>query len=245
MKLPDVIIERLIQRADDESDAKMETTREMGIIWDEVKFAIAAELAEENNWDEPDMAATRTWYIESVCASVAKIAHSSGYNRMRVWDQVLARGFDKKYDPQQEFFSFSDYLFLLRNLKKGDDGLIPEEKFKERVDWYFKETDEFGKPPGTRDIVHHAKHNGDYKEWEQSWKSVIRIAKKIVKMEDVPNKLQVVIKYVLSFADVDFTGGKQKKKELVNTAGTPRKYEVPTIIYKDKSGYTNAQRSER
>ncbi len=243
MKLPDVIIERLIQRAGDESDAKMATTREMGIIWDEIKLALASELAEENKWDKPDMGKTRTWYIESVCASVAKIAHSSGYNRMRVWDQALSRGFDKKYD-EAGTLSFSDYLFLLRNLKKDKDGLVPEDKFKERIDWYFAEFEKYGKPPGTRDIEKHSKNNGEDAEWLLLWKKIIRIVKQILKT-DVPEVLKGVLELALSLADVGSTGGIEKENKNVSTVDTSRKFEVPTIIYKDKSGYTNAMNDRR
>ena len=219
MKLPDVIIERIMQRAEDESDSKMATTREMGIIWDEIKYAIAAELAKENGWDEPNMGKTRNWYIESVCASVAKIAHKSGYNRMRVWEQVLSRKLDVKYD-EGEVLGFSDYLYLLQNLKKDKRGLIPEEKIKERIDWYFAVFEEHGKPPGTRDIEKHSQVNGERPEWLLSWRSILRIAKKILKMEDVPEALQLIVKRLLSYAGVDFIGGKIPKQKNVSTVDT-------------------------
>ena len=208
MRLPDEIIERLIQRADDESTSKIATTREMGIIWEELKYGLGHELAKENDWDEPQMDKTRTWYIESVCASVAKIAHKSGYNRMRVWDQVLSRKLDQKYD-EGGVLSFSDYLFLLQNLKKDKRGLVPEEKIKERIDWYFDEFEKYGKPPGTRDIEKHSKKNGEKEEWELLLEKIIKIAKQLVKIEDVPKKLRLIIESLLSSADVDFTGGSE------------------------------------
>ena len=245
MKLPDVIIERLIQRADDESSSKLATAREMGAIWEELKHGLVAELAVENKWDEPNMGKTRTWYIESVCASVAKIAHKSGYNRMRVWDQVLSRKLDEKYD-EGEVLSFSDYLFLLQNLKKDKRGLIPEEKIKERVDWYFEEFEKYGKPPGTRDIEKHSQINGEKPEWLLLWKKIIRIAKQMSKLEKIPKALQAIIKSLLLSADADYTGGELKdEKKLALTVLAPREYEVPTVIYKDSSGYTGAMNDRR
>jgi len=196
MKLPDVIIDRMTQRAEDESASKMATTREMGIIWDECKFALASELAKENKWNEPNMGKTRTWYIESMCASVAKLAHKSGYNRMRVWDQVLSRKLDVKFD-EGEVLSFTDYLYLLQNLKKDKRGLIPEEKIKERTDWYFAELEKYGKPPGTRDIEKHVKKNGAQPEWKILWRSIVRLAKKLKKLDDTPNLLRMAIYHIL------------------------------------------------
>ena len=176
MKLPESIIDRISQCADGESDAKMQTTREMIIIWDECKHALASELAKENK-SEPDLAKTKTWYVESVCASVANIAPSSGYNRMRVGENVVLRG----YDREHETISFAVWLYLLRNLKKVD-GLIPREDIDKRLDWYYSEFDEWGKPPSVRDIENHVKKNGDTPEDMIYWKRIVNNANQMAKI---------------------------------------------------------------
>ena len=66
------------------------------------------------------------------------------------------------------------------------------------------------------------------------------------KLEKIPKALQAIIKSLLLSADADFTGGELKdEKKLALTVLSPRKYEVPTVIYKDSSGYTGAQSNER
>ena len=206
LKLSDEIIDRISNCSDGESDAKMRTTREMFIIWEECKHGYAAELATQEGWDEPDMGKTRTWYIESVCANVSTIAHTSGYNRMRVADNIISRGYDKEH----EVISFSVWLFLLRNLKKGERGLVPIDKIQERIDWYYEEFDEWGKPPSTRDIENYVKKNGESKEWEQCWKNIIRNARKLLGMKEVPKDIMKLSEQVVSIADADYGGGKRK-----------------------------------
>lgn len=179
LKLSDEIIDRISNCSDGESGAKMRTAKEMLIIWDECKHGYAAELAIQDG-TEPDLDKTRTWYIESVCANVSTIAHTSGYNRMRVADNIISRG----YDTEHDVISFSVWLFLLRNLKKGDDGLVARDKIQERIDWYYEEFDEWGKPPSTRDIEKHVKKNGDKQEWELLWANIVRNAKKLSELDN-------------------------------------------------------------
>ena len=96
------------------------------------------------------------------------------------------------------------------------------------------------------DIQNKFRKNGRDAEWLLLWKKIIRIAKKMLKLEEIPKALQVIIKSLLLSADVNFIGGGEKdKKKAVDTAISHRKFDVPTIIYKDKSGYTGAQRNER
>lgn len=192
LKLSDEIINRISNCADGESGAKMETAREMLIIWEETKHGFAAELAIQEG-TEPDLGRTRTWFVESVCANVSTIAHTSGYNRMRVADNIISRGYDKKYD----IISFSVWLFLLRNLKKVD-GLVPRDSIQERIDWYYEEFDEWGKPPSTRDIEKHVKKNGDKQEWELLWINITRNAKKMAEcdIENMPAKVFDIVQSI-------------------------------------------------
>lgn len=220
LKLSDEIIQRISNCSDGESDAKMLTTREMLIVWGECKLGYAAELAIQEGWDEPDLDKTRTWYIESVCANVSTIAHSSGYNRMRVGENVCARG----YDVEHGVISFSVWLFLLRNLKKGKDGLVPKDKLQERIDWYYEEFDEFGKPPSTRDIEKHVKKNGEHPAWWLDYRTMINKAKNIPlvalrNQEDVPEIVNKLVMYILDIHDNNYKIYRGEQNDSSVTAG--------------------------
>ena len=91
--------------------------------------------------------------------------------------------------------------------------------------------------------MNNCRHDEEITEWLLIWKKIIRNAKKLLKVEDTPKKLQKIIQSLLLNADADFTGGKIQKQKAVSSAGT-RKYEVPTIIYKGK-GFTGAMKNER
>lgn len=202
MKIADVIIDRISQLADVEGDAKMATAKEMLVIWNETKYAYADALAKEKGWEKPNLKKTRTWFIESVCASVTTISHKSGYNRMRVADNVISRGYHKKH----EVISFSAWLYLLQNLAKGKDGLIPKDKIQERLDWYYSEFDEFGKPPSTRDIENHYRKNGDVPEHELCLKAMKRNAEKLLKCK-VKRSMKAWAKKVIKDIDLYFENG--------------------------------------
>ena len=98
---------------------------------------------------------------------------------------------------ENEVVTFSAWLCLMRNAQK-EKGLVPYELMVERIDWYYSEADKHGGQfPSTRDITEHYKKNGVKKEWEQLWKSVVRLAKKLKELDDTPNLLRQALYEIL------------------------------------------------
>jgi hypothetical protein len=174
MKLPESFIDEVLQYAGAEDSAKMNTAKLMSDFWLEFGKAI-----EENGKG-------RHWFVEATAAQVG-MSPSSMYNRLMVGDNWIARGYYKACDD----ITFGAALALLRNAERKD-GLVPVEILDKRLEWYYAEFDKHGAPPSVRDIENYYKRNGDHKEWEVYWNSLVRNSKKLVGVKDTPiSKLQL------------------------------------------------------
>ena len=162
LKLPEELIEIVRHYAEREDGAKMETAKVLSEFWQEYGRAIEHE------------GKNRKWYIENLCAQVG-LSPSSGYNRLRVGDNIIQRGFAKEHSN----ITFGHWLALLRNAKKSEEGLVDCGEINKRLQWFYSEFDKYGSPPSVRDIGNHYKKNGDRPEWELYWKAIVRNAKKL------------------------------------------------------------------
>ena len=199
MKLPDAHIEEIRQCSGQEDAAKMQTAGLMSDFWLEYGRAI-----EDNGKD-------RKWYIESVCASVG-MSHASGYNRVRVGDNIIQRGLHLEHD----IISFGAWLALLRNAPKDEGGLVDKNELDKRLEWYYEETDKHGgQPPSVRDIESRYKKNGEKPEWERYWKAMVRNAEKLWELSRepltfCPDRLIGAVLSVLNARDKEEQNGKSE-----------------------------------
>ena len=126
-------------------------------------------------------------------------------NRQRVGDSVIARGY---LGGENENISYQKWVCLHVNAEKGLDGLILREVLEDRIAWYQETADNnSGQPPSVLDIQNKYRKNGEDPEWLLAWKRIIRIAKNLLKIEEIPAPLKQLIEWLLSYASVDFTGG--------------------------------------
>ena len=172
MKLPDSFIEVIRQYAGAEDSAKMNTAQLMSEFW--LEYGTAIEHQDKD----------KKWFIESTAAQVS-MSPSSMYNRLRVGDNWIARGYYKRHDD----ISFGAALSLLRNAETKD-GLVEKEVLDKRVEWYYSIFDKYGAPPSVRDIDKEYKKNGHLKEWEVLWGKLVRLAKQLRKLDETPNLLR-------------------------------------------------------
>ena len=224
-----------------EDTMKFKTCAEVSDLWAELKHGIIAKKMEMEGWQAKEAEGkSHRWFLASIAAD-AGLGYQSMLNRQRVGDAVIARGY---YGGENESVSYQKWVSLMVNAEKGEDGLIKTSVLEERLEWFHQVADDnYGQPPSVLDIQNQFRSNGEITEWLLIWKKIIRNAKKLLKVEDTPKKLQKIIQSLLLNADADFTGGKIQKQKAVSSAGT-RKYEVPTIIYKGE-GFTGAMKNER
>ena len=207
--LPDDYIDGLIQRSGVEDVSKFDTAEYLVLKWEEYGEAITANLADENGWDTMDYDTAHRWFIEA-SAGESGMHHSSVYNRDRVGRNWVLRGYHDKHED----ICFGAVLELLRNAPE-EDGLVLESELSERLVWYYNIFDKYGKPPSTREIRRQYTKNGEKKPWEICWSAMLRNAKELLKLEDVPilvlNQAEAVAGLDLSTVDADCTGGQQSK----------------------------------
>jgi len=203
--IPESAVDRIIACVAREDNDKFDTCREVHVLWAEIGIGYTNYWAKKEGWKE-GMAEGRAHrkFLSSLAAGVG-LGYQSMLNRQRVGDSVIARGY---LGGENEAVSYQAWVNLHANAEKGRDGLILEAVLDERLEWFHKEADEHGgQPPSVLDIQNQYKKNGEIAEWLLSWRSILRIAKKIVKMEDVPFALMEIVKFILSYVDADFSIG--------------------------------------
>lgn len=204
--IPEQFVEELRGCVALEDTTIFETCRKMHEGWIELGQGIAYERNE-------DIRSAHKFFIES-CASEVNMHPTSMYDRERVGSNIMARGL------LEENMSYSVCTALLRNTSRDENGMIPEEEVKQRIEWYQDEAVKFhGKPPSPRDIQDHFRRNGDQKEWEVLWQAIVRNAKQIRETEDAPNILRNALHHIeqvvlpSSTADADYTGGMNQARQ--------------------------------
>lgn len=239
--IPEEARDRIRACVEREDTDKFTTCKEVSDLWSELKLGIIDKKKKSEGWgDKEAEGKAHRWFLSSLAAD-AGLGYQSMLNRQRVGDSVIARGY---YGGENENISYQKWVCLHANAESGEDGLITREELEKRIAWFHDVTDcNAGQPPSVFDIQQQYRKNGKDKEWEQDWKSIIRIAERMLKNE-VPDLLREILEYILSNADVDFTGGLTGTQEAVSTATTPQKFGVPTVIYKG-SGWTGAQKETR
>ena len=187
VKLSEEFVEEYRQTVGTEDDSKMLTAKKLTDYWEEVGDAYAHELGVSKK-------KAHRKFIESLAGEISSVNVSSLYNRSRVGRNIINRGLD----IENPIISFQTWLALMRNIQKGDDGLIPLESLSERLGWYYNEMDNHhGKPPSIRDIDNHYRKNGATPEWEVYWKRIVRNAKRLW---DIPDLTDVPLE-VLTITD--------------------------------------------
>ncbi len=239
--IPEQARDRIRACVGSEDSMKFKTCWEVHTLWFKLGPGIIASKMESEGW-KPGEARGKAhrWFLSSLAAD-AGLGYQSMLNRERVGSSWMARGY---HGGENENISYQKLVCLHANAEKGLDGLILKEVLEERIAWVQQVADEnFGQPPSVLDIQKQYRKNGEKPEWLLLWKKIIRIAEKMLKLENVPEILKGTLELILSHADVGCTGGKPQTQKNVSTADT--KYEGITVIYKDKSGYTGAGKERR
>jgi len=220
-----------------EDTDKFETCWEVHSQWAELGRGIIDSKMKSEGWSEKEAPGkAHRWFLASHAAD-SGLGYQSMLNRQRVGDTVMVWGY---HGGENENISYQKWVCLLVNAEKKD-GLILREVLEERIAWYQQVADDnFGQPPSVLDIQKQYRKKGEKPEWLLLWKKIIRLVKQMLKLKDVPKILKGVLELALSHADV---GGKPQTQKSVSTADT--KFDVPTIIYKDKKGYTGAGKERR
>ena len=193
MRLPDDLINEMLQYAGEESSAQFKSAAVLVKGWDTYGQAIIFNYADEHGLDQPDEGKAHNWYIEALAASV-QMGVSTAYNHMRVGRNWLMRGYDVIHDV----ISYSEVIELMRNT--GHRGLIPDDILDSRIEWYYDVTEKFGKPPSPRDIQKHYKKNGSKKEWELLWANIVRNAREMKSIEH-PNLYDGALGTIIALED--------------------------------------------
>lgn len=182
MKLPDELIEDIRPYVEYEGAAKMQLCRKLGEVWGKYGEPITYNYADENGLDEPSEEKARAWFLASLAGNLANVSYSTLANRMRVYRNVIGRG----YEVENEAVSYSVWMLLLRNLPEKD-GIVEPGELNKRLDWYYDEG-----MPTTRTIEDYVKNNGRDPEWTSYWKAIVRNAKKLeVVQQPFPELVQV------------------------------------------------------
>ena len=206
MKLPDQYIDVLVQVVGDEDASIFKTCEFMADSWLEMGPILTKTKQEEEQWSEAEATRkTHAWFIES-CAAECGMHPTSMYDRMRVGRNVMHR---ELHLGEWRNLAYGHWCALMRNVEQDEQGIIPEQVLRARLEWVGRIADENqGQPPSVRDIQTEFRQNGEQKEWELYWKAIVRNAKQIIKIVGlVPPRITKIAEWLLSVADVDFTGG--------------------------------------
>lgn len=248
--IPEVARDKIRACIGSEDSMKFRTCEEVSALWAELGQGIIKEKGKDEGWKEGEAEGkAHRWFLSSLAAD-AGLGYQSMLNRQRVGDNIIARGY---YGGENESVSYQKFVSLMVNAEKDENGLVLKSVLDERLEWFHNVADDNqGQPPSVLDIQNQFRKNGEKEEWEIIWGVVYRNCKRILDLTEVPTSKYKLAREIvevepnLSGANVVSTGGSfMELKKPVDGADTiPRKYEVPTIIYKD-DGYTGALSKER
>ncbi len=248
--IPEVARDKIRACVGSEDSMKFKTCWEVHALWFELGSGIIASKMESEGW-KPGEARGKAhrWFLSSLAAD-AGLGYQSMLNRERVGSSVMARGY---HGGANENISYQKWVCLHVNAEKGEDGLILKEVLEERIAWVQQVADDnSGQPPSVTDIQNQFRKNGEKKECEIIWGVIYRNCKKYLEAEDTDESKYKLAREIVEVepnllsVDACSTGGSfLELKKPVDGAGTSQKFEVPTIIYKDKSGYTGGAKHPR
>jgi len=181
-----------------EDSDKFATCEKVSVLWAELGRGIIAEKIKMEGWS-PKEAEGRAhkWFLSSLAAD-AGLGYQSMLNRQLVGDSWIARGY---LGGENENFSYQKIVALHANADRGDDGLVPTDVLEERIEWFYKITDDnAGQPPSVLDIQKHFRKNGVHPEWEQYWKVIVRSARKMKEVEH-PNVYDGALDTIIALED--------------------------------------------
>jgi hypothetical protein len=181
--IPEQFIEKVRARLAVVDEQGFELCKLVSDGWDELKKGLIHYKQIEHGWtDKQAPGRTHRWFLSSLAAEVG-CSESSMYKYKKIGDYVI------KYDLRQDNLTQDHYLRLMQNAPRTDDGHISKETMVERLEWLNKETDKFGgQVPSPRDIEKHFRQNGDKPEWLIYFQRMIDNAKKIISLDNVPDK---------------------------------------------------------
>lgn len=208
MKLPDQYVDVLLQVVGQEDDSILTTCEFLADTWVEMGDFIIKERKREEGWSELEAPGkAHAWFIETSAAHSGKHP-TSMYDRMRVGRNIIHRGL---HQGEWENLKFGHWCALMRNVDQDEQLVIPEATIADRLAWMARETDaNQGQPPSVRDIQDEFRRNGKELEWELYWKSIVRNAGQLMKVEGtVPARVTQIAEWLLSTADAVSTGGTQ------------------------------------
>ena len=205
--IPEQAVDELRACVEREDTDKFATCKKVSELWAELGPGIIYEKGKEEGWlPQEAKGKAHRWFLSSLAADIG-LGYQSMLNRQRVGDSIIAKGY---LGGENENISYQKWVCLQANAEKGDDGLISREVLEDRIAWYQETADNnMGQPPSVQDVQNKFQKEGQDPEWLLLWKRIIRIAKKMLKLEDIPEKLKKVIEWLLSYATADYIDGIQ------------------------------------
>ena len=203
--IPEDARDRIRACVGSEDEMKFRTSIETHNLWAELGTGIIYEKGKAEGWSAKEAPGrARKWFLSSLAAD-AGLSYQSMLNRLKVGDNVYDRGY---LGGENENVQYQSWVYMLMNAERGDDGLVLREVLEDRIAW-FQETadDNAGQRPSVQDVQNKFQKEGEDPEWLLLWKRIIRVARKLMKLEDTPKALQAIIKSLLSSADVDYIDG--------------------------------------
>ena len=188
-----------------EDNDKFATCRTISQWWSELGTGIIYEKGKEEGWTAQEAKGkAHKWFLSSFAAN-GGLGYQSMLNRQKVGDNIIYRGY---LGGENENISYQSWVYMLMNAEKGSDGLVLQDVLEDRIAWFQETADNNeGQPPSVQDVQNKFQKEGEDPEWLLLWKRIIRVARKLMKLEDTPRALQAIIKSLLSSADVDYIDG--------------------------------------